>query len=331
MQFSISTIAAAVAFLPLIEAHLFMNMPGAYFATDNMPPLKPDGSDFPCAVPSFGAPNGTPQTLNPGQASDIKLFGTAVHSGGSCQISITYDSPPTKASIWKVMKSFEGGCPVNVQGNLPEVPGGPTTNALTPLPYTVTNGLPAGPATVAWTWFNKTGIREMYMRCMKVTIGGTGTSKDVFNKLPDMFVANAGNGCATAEGAVMFPDPGAVKAGPGGDAKPIGNCKGGSGGPATPPPTNNQPPKQVPVAPVAPVAPLAPPPVGGAGGACTNGKVTCDGKRWQSCVNGAMVDRGLLAPGTGCSAVLGYFPIPITLSYRCKQTGEHISRPTSPM
>ena len=142
----------------------------------------------------------------------------------------------------------------------------------------------------------------MYMRCMKVTIGGTGTSKDVFNKLPDMFVANAGNGCSTAEGSVIFPNPGSVKVGPGGDAKPIGNCQA-AGAPAAPAPAgNNQTPKQVPVA--APPPAPAPAPAA-AGGACQDGKITCDGTRWQSCVNGKMMDRGLLAPGTGCSAVLG--------------------------
>src|SRR3712207_5045506 len=112
MQFSYATIVAAAAFLPLIKAHLLMDVPGAYRAPDNMPPLKEDGSDFPCAVPDFSNVSGTGPTLNPGSDGQILLFGSAVHSGGSCQISITYDSPPTKTSVWKAIKSFEGGCPV---------------------------------------------------------------------------------------------------------------------------------------------------------------------------------------------------------------------------
>lgn len=149
MKFTLATIAAAAAFLPMIEAHLFMNMPGLYKTGDNMPPLAESGANFPCAVDSF-QPDGEGPTLNPGGAGPaIQLFGTAVHSGGSCQISITYDSPPTKNSVWKVMKSFQGGCPVDVEGNL--TPNGdPTTNALPPLAYDVPANLPAGKATVAW-------------------------------------------------------------------------------------------------------------------------------------------------------------------------------------
>ena len=114
-----------------------------------MPPLDPTGIDFPCAVSDFGNVDGEGPTLSPGQGGEIKLFGTAVHSGGSCQISITYDQPPNKNSVWKVMKSFQGGCPLDVQGNLPDI-GDPTTNALPALQYTVPQGLPSGKATVAW-------------------------------------------------------------------------------------------------------------------------------------------------------------------------------------
>jgi len=150
MKFTLATIAAAIAFLPMIEAHLAMVNPGVYQGGDPVPPLADDGSNFPCAVPSFGSSDGEGPTLTPGQGAEILLKGTAVHSGGSCQVSITYDQPPTKNSVWKVMKSFQGACPVEASGNLPEVPGGPLSNTLPPLSYTVPADLPAGKATVAW-------------------------------------------------------------------------------------------------------------------------------------------------------------------------------------
>jgi len=229
MKFTLATIAAATAFLPLIEAHLYLNMPGAYRQGDPLPPLAEDGSNFPCAVTDFSNPEGQGPTYNPGQGGEIRLSGTAVHSGGSCQISITYDQPPTKNSVWKVMKSFQGGCPVDVTGNLPAA-GDPTQSPLPPLQYTVPDGLPAGKATIAWTWFNKSGNREMYMRCHTATIGGSGSDKGAYDSLPNMFVAQiAVNSCRVPEGInLKFPNPGSQVVGTG-DGAPTGDC--GAGGP----------------------------------------------------------------------------------------------------
>jgi len=229
MKFTLATIVAATAFLPLIQAHLYLNMPGAYRGGDPMPPLREDGSNFPCAVPNFGNSEGKAPTYNPGQKAEIRLSGTAVHGGGSCQISITYDQPPTKNSVWKVMKSFQGGCPVDAPGNLPEKPD-PTKSPLPPLKYTVPNGLPAGKATIAWTWFNKLGNREMYMRCHKVTIGGNSQDKGAFYSLPNMFIAQiARNNCRIPHGVnVRFPKPGSQVVGAG-DGNPNGDCNAISG------------------------------------------------------------------------------------------------------
>jgi len=222
MKLTLATIAIATAFLPLIEAHLILKMPGTYQSDDNMPPLNEDGSNFPCAVTDFSRASEGP-TYNPGQTADIRLFGSAVHGGGSCQISITYDQPPTKNSVWKVMKSFQEGCPMYADGNL-NVPDH-TNHALDILHYTVPNNLPAGKATIAWTWFNRLGNREMYMRCHKATISGSSSDKGAFNSLPNMFVAqNARNSCRIREGVnVRFPNPGSQVFG-NGNGDPTGDC-----------------------------------------------------------------------------------------------------------
>jgi len=301
MKFSLATIAAAAAFLPMIEAHLFMNVPGTYKGGDPMPPLDPSGSNFPCALNDFGSSDGEGPTLNPGQGGEIKLFGTAVHSGGSCQISITYDQPPTKNSVWKVMKSFQGGCPLDVQGNLPDA-GDPTANALPTLQYTVPDGLPAGKATIGWTWFNRSGNREMYMRCHKATIGGSG-DKGAFDSLPNMFVANIGiTSCMVPEGVnVKFPNPGSQVQGSG-DGDPTGDC--GSAGSA-PPPSGSPPPTAPP--PTTPPPQANPPPQQAppsSGGSCSDGQKQCGGGSWQMCANGAWVNMGALAAGTDCSSIM---------------------------
>ena len=151
MHFTLATIITATALVPLlVNAHLRMTeMPGVYLTNDHLSPIHPSGSDFPCAVNSFNRKSGEAPTLNPGRkGAYIQLMGTAVHSGGSCQIAITYDSPPNRNSDWRVIKSFEGGCPLKHDGNLPESLGG--NHKLPPLEYTVPKGMPSGAATIAW-------------------------------------------------------------------------------------------------------------------------------------------------------------------------------------
>ncbi|KAF8451893.1 hypothetical protein BDZ91DRAFT_853290 [Kalaharituber pfeilii] len=226
MQISVSYVLIATSALPLLtSAHLYMNMPGVYRNNvDELPPLNANGADFPCGVRNFDSKQGNGPTLTPGQNNQgvIQLFGTAVHGGGSCQVSITYDSPPKKNSVWKVMKSFEGGCPMDTDGNLNPALG--LNNKLPELRYTVPSGLPGGQATIAWTWFNRRGQREMYMRCQSVSINSNTRNRGAFDRLPDMFVANirSENQCSTTEGGnLKFPQPGSDKRGNGNSA-PVG-------------------------------------------------------------------------------------------------------------
>jgi hypothetical protein len=192
----------------MASAHILMTNPVPYGASSlNNGPLDMSGGDFPCKQRSGvyekeGASNVYPQ----GSTQQLTFKGTAVHGGGSCQVSITTDLQPDANSVWKVIKSIEGGCPAkNAAGNIGD-------NADTPVPdtydFTIPKDLPAGEYSLAWTWFNKIGNREMYMNCAPITVTGSGGDESALSSLPDMFVANI-NQCRVAEGNdVQFPDPG---------------------------------------------------------------------------------------------------------------------------
>ncbi|KAM3510966.1 hypothetical protein MY11210_005365 [Beauveria gryllotalpidicola] len=190
-------------------AHIIMTNPVPYgLSSLSNSPLKKNGADFPCkqrtgVYDAEGASNVYAQ----GSTQQLEFQGGVVHAGGSCQVSVTTDLEPTKNSVWKVIKSIEGGCPARGEaGNL-------GTEAKAPVPYkydfTIPNELAAGNYTLAWSWFNKLGQREMYMNCAPLAVTGNAGSEGFLNGLPDMMVANVGTGCDTpAEGDILFPDPG---------------------------------------------------------------------------------------------------------------------------
>ncbi|KAG6363119.1 hypothetical protein INS49_008214 [Diaporthe citri] len=190
------------------SAHIVITDPEPFAETIN----SPIGADnpFPCQGRSS---SGTAKPLELGSSPNLAFMGSTVHAGGSCQVSLTYDEAPTKESAWKVITSYEGGCPARGQtGNLtPE-------SATLPVPdkynFTVPADIPAGKATLAWTWMNKSGgVREFYMNCAAVELTGTGGDEAAFNALPDMAVANVPdvNSCTTTEGSdYTFENPGSV-------------------------------------------------------------------------------------------------------------------------
>lgn len=235
----------------LASAHMIMANPKPYGNPSNAP-LMENGSDFPCkGVVNDGSAS---NTYKQGSTQELSFTGQAVHGGGSCQISLTTDKNPTKNSVWKVIKSIEGGCPAkNTPGNL-----GNNADAANPYKYDfdIPEELAAGEYTLAWTWFNHVGNREMYMNCAAVNIEGSGGSEDYLQSLPDMFVANIGNGCGTVDSKdLKFFSPGknvdrfgineeayatatgscAKGSGSGGSPAPTG----GSGSAAPAPTTNN--------------------------------------------------------------------------------------------
>jgi hypothetical protein len=142
-----------------------------------------------------------------GVPQELTFTGSAVHGGGSCQVSVTLDQKPTKNSQWKVIHSIIGGCPSNVTGNLVANANG---DGAAVFQFTMPKGMPNGQYTLGWTWFNKVGNREMYMNCAPITVTGGGNDNSVMEKLPDMFVANIPfETCNIPENFnYQFPNPG---------------------------------------------------------------------------------------------------------------------------
>ncbi|KAI0870075.1 hypothetical protein GGS24DRAFT_476531 [Hypoxylon argillaceum] len=207
MYYTKATISAAL--VAAVNAHMIMKTPAPFDPTAlNNSPLDASGSDFPCKFSgTYTATGGTTNTFALGSDQELSFIGSAVHGGGSCQVVLTYDNPPTKDSKWKVIHSIEGGCPAKGQaGNLPENPDG--TGAGT-YKYTIPSDIPSGKGVIGWTWFNRIGNREMYMNCGPLELTGTGGDQANFDKLPDMVVLNIGSHPQTIEGVdYKFEDAG---------------------------------------------------------------------------------------------------------------------------
>ncbi|PWY69748.1 hypothetical protein BO70DRAFT_416497 [Aspergillus heteromorphus CBS 117.55] len=164
-------------------------------------PLSTSGSDYPCKGYAGDAFKSV-ATYSPGGEYDLELQGSATHEGGSCQVSLSYDS----GKNFQVIHSMIGGCPLTESYK-----------------FSIPSDAPGGDALLAWTWFNKVGNREMYMNCAQVTIGGSASRKETtrevnekrnalsYKSAPPVFIANV-NGpgqCTTIEGdEVNFPLPG---------------------------------------------------------------------------------------------------------------------------
>ncbi|RDI84956.1 hypothetical protein Vi05172_g5134 [Venturia inaequalis] len=223
------------------NAHFFISKPEPIPGNAIKDPLDPSGSNFPCH--GADVTQGTVTPLIAGSTFNVeyelgKGANTAVHGGGSCQISLAYTTDATKLkdpANWKVIASFVGGCPTDDKGNLVVAQmcnGSNAASCVNALNFKVPAEVTNGDAVLAWTWFNNVGNREMYMNCAKVSVsGGSGSGS-----FPSMFVANLAsvNKCTTTENFnIDFPSPGAqvttesplnfpVKA-------PGGTCAAGSG------------------------------------------------------------------------------------------------------
>ncbi|KAK5096301.1 hypothetical protein LTR70_003060 [Exophiala xenobiotica] len=230
------------------SAHMVMKTPIPAGEPNNSP-LDGSGSDYPCkGLTTTALQGGDENVMAIGAPQSLSFTGSAVHGGGSCQVSLAKGTTISPDMKFMVIHSIEGGCPANTEGNLGN---NADANVAGTFQFSVPDHPDLGPGeyTLAWTWHNKVGNREMYMNCARVTVTGATkkryapanmpVSKRQEAPLPDMFVANIGNGCTVAEGTnVQYPNPGtSVDPIPENQknfmAAPVGSC--GAVGAANPP------------------------------------------------------------------------------------------------
>ncbi|KAF2205926.1 hypothetical protein GQ43DRAFT_436661 [Delitschia confertaspora ATCC 74209] len=207
-----SALLAVVALLAAAgQSHIIMQSPVPY-SVDKIDNGPLTAAQFPCKQQN-GFTVSKMNEMKVGEKQQISFKGTAVHGGGSCQLSVTTDKEPNANSVFKVVKSIEGGCP-GVSG-------------VNTYDFELPDSIPNGDLTFAWTWMPKlSGQPEYYMNCAPIRVTGGAEDTSKFNQLPDMFVANI-NDCKTpVSKAVKFPNPGTVVEDGGTNdlAPPTGNC-----------------------------------------------------------------------------------------------------------
>ncbi|OCK83471.1 lytic polysaccharide monooxygenase [Lepidopterella palustris CBS 459.81] len=186
---------AALLLASSANAHMIMANPIPFSASliTNAPITA---AQYPCQA-NVGFTVTTMNNMKVGDTQTLSFKGSAVHGGGSCQLSITTDKTPTANSKFKVIMSMEGGCP-GIDGPKD-------------FSFKIPDSIPNGQVTLAWTWFSRlSGAPELYMNCAPVTVTGGASDTSKFDALPDMFVANiASVDCKTpANFNTLFPDPG---------------------------------------------------------------------------------------------------------------------------
>jgi hypothetical protein len=186
----------AFGFAATVHGHIAMTNPVPYGKPDTSP-LNPSGSNYPCKTDNgFSFSNAT--TMAVGSPQTLSFTGTAVHNGGSCQLSVTPGYTPTTNSDFKVIYSILGSCPGT----------GGTTNQYQ---FSIPADVPNGQYSLAWTWYNQIGNREIYMNCAPITVTGSAGTPASLSALPDLAIYNipSKNTCGTLETFdVAFPDPG---------------------------------------------------------------------------------------------------------------------------
>ena len=197
----IPTLLAAVGLLATsVYGHISLAEPVPYGKPDTSP-LDASGANYPCKTDN-GFSYTKVNNLAVGQAFPVSFSGSAVHGGGSCQLSLTPTMKPDTNSVFRVIYSIEGGCPGT---------DGSTVSYNVKVPAEVPNGN----YSLAWSWANKIGNREYYMNCAPVSITGS-TQKDdtAYNGLPEMAIFNipTKSSCTTLETFdVQYFDPGNYK------------------------------------------------------------------------------------------------------------------------
>lgn len=253
-SYSITTIATL---LSGASAHIFMKTPVPFGHNADGGPLRiapyilpnelnssPLGTDtksgtvqhFPCQFgPDFKYSMSDAPKVAAGSSTLLTFQGSAVHGGGSCQVSLAKTASKDPKD-WHVIHSIIGGCPGTNAPGTGEHAGAGGMDNFTPSPNAgkpdavqctgidtdeltclkkfnipIPKDVASGQYFLAWTWFNKVGNREMYMNCSPLEITGGGTSEEWLNKQPSIFYANhlEGNTCKTLEGkSLNFTQPG---------------------------------------------------------------------------------------------------------------------------
>jgi hypothetical protein len=207
----VALLSALLPSVPVVNAQMEMSWPYSFRSKfnpnstdpdyDNHGPLIADGSNYPCkGYQDLPSSQNAVVSYVTGQTYNLTLAGSARRSGGSCQISLSYDN----GQSFHVIKSMIGGCPLKDDWDFTIPSYAPPTDS----------------AILAWTWFNLIGNREMYMQCARVAITGQAVQRyrrtssrrqSSVNQLPGIFACNIDNGCTTIEDhEVVFPNPGTV-------------------------------------------------------------------------------------------------------------------------
>ncbi|KAJ2746901.1 hypothetical protein GGI20_000980 [Coemansia sp. BCRC 34301] len=271
-------------------------------------------------------PYATPSaTWTAGQSVTIKFNpSAAIHSGGNCEFSMSYDGGKTFAVIHRELRyCFLGAKPASL------------TNTATILSYTfnLPADLPSSDnAVFAWSWVNASGNREFYMNCADVAIKGgssksyTGTEMVVANypgypTIPEFngnyetgmeYYANAKN--ITVSPAGSSPPPYATPTAspaPGYSTRPMPPSYSAPAASPTPAYSTRPMPASY-SAPVSSAPPVASPTYATAtgpvphdaqvGGSCSPGAMKCSGQGYQVCVGGAWSQSYSCGSGTTCKS-----------------------------
>ncbi|KAF2858542.1 lytic polysaccharide monooxygenase [Piedraia hortae CBS 480.64] len=235
-MYAAALIIIGLSLMHTANAHFCMLTPSPIPESAQKPPLQISGSDFPCHGANIPTSGGATMEAGSTQHLSWDLEGGnsyIIHGGGSCQVSITYETEPAKLKDpknWFVIYSIEGGCPTNsVENYLNGTYKGPQgdytgsvlctdprsngVDCINEFDFTIPKGVKSGHAILSWTWFPSLGMgRDMYQNCVNVDlVGGDGSE---MGKFPTLFVANVhqigGEQCPTTKSYdLQFPFPGA--------------------------------------------------------------------------------------------------------------------------
>lgn len=127
------------------------------------------------------------ETFEAGKTYTLSLMGKAMHHGGSCQLSLSYDN----GASFTVIKSIIGGCPLELDYEF-ELP----------------QSAPQGQALFAWSWISRSGNRDFYHNCAWIDVENPNPNATELEG-PPIFLAQLPGYCTVPEGREFaYPDPG---------------------------------------------------------------------------------------------------------------------------